>query len=188
MVTVQVAAKPLGFSGPIATVRAATSGTPLAAVDGLQVKRGSGGSVHLTWAAYASPSRSKNTPWVFGIYYATSPNKLLNGPKLTVGGGPKTTSVDMAHLDPCESYLIAVGVVGPHGPGPLSKPVSVLTEFDENAPPKEITVTTDNDDPMIMIISWASSCPDVTRPINYEVRFIYFYFYFFNAFETGCSY
>jgi hypothetical protein len=59
----------------------------------------------------------------------------------------------------CQSYLIAIGIVGPIGPGPLGKnPRSVETLYSERKPPKNLHAEVDELN-YKMYITWEHSCP-----------------------------
>jgi hypothetical protein len=63
-----------------------------------------------------------------------------------------------------------VGVIGPIGLGPLSpNPSTLITRFNMNAAPKNLTVTSDPHNETVMIIQWRSSCPAMTDKVTYMV-------------------
>ena len=61
-----------------------------------------------------------------------------------------------------------MGVRGEYGAGPLSKPATVLTQFNPRAPPKRLRVSR-GDKPDSMIVSWSASCSTIEEPIGYTV-------------------
>ena len=86
--------------------------------------------------------------------------------------GPKQRTSNLnatiTDLEACETYMFAVGVVGPLGLGPLSEDMlSALTRFNVSAAPKNLEVSAQNE--TIMDISWQSSCPVMTEKIGYMV-------------------
>lgn len=76
----------------------------------------------------------------------------------------------MRDLGACESYLFDIGLVGPYGPGPLSnQPHSIITQFNNKAPPKNLRVLTDPHNHTVMTVSWSSSCPVMQDSVKYIV-------------------
>jgi hypothetical protein len=90
--------------------------------------------------------------------------------------GPKqrtrNLTANITNLQACESYIFAVGVIAPLGSGPLSaNPVSLVTRFNMNAAPKDLTVLSDPHNETVMNIQWRSSCPAMVDEIGYMVCF-----------------
>jgi hypothetical protein len=85
----------------------------------------------------------------------------------------KALTATVINLEACESYIFAVGVIGPLGLGPLSdNPYTLVTRFNVNAAPKNLTVTSDPHNETVMSIQWRSSCPAMTDEISYMVCFL----------------
>lgn len=76
-------------------------------------------------------------------------------------------------MDACETYLFAVGIIGPYGYGPLSDRGHqvVTTSSNPKAPPKKLQVQPDSKDPLKMIISWQPSCA-TTDKASYIVSIV----------------
>jgi hypothetical protein len=103
-------------------------------------------------------SKSKNLMNVFV--------SLCAGPKLRTDN----LTANVTNLEACESYIFAVGIIGPFGLGPLSvNPSSVVTRFNRNAAPKNLKVYSDPHNETHMIIQWHSSCPAMSDKIGYMV-------------------
>lgn len=69
------------------------------------------------------------------------------------------TSVLLTDLHACQSYLIAVGIIGPIGPGPLGKnPKPIETMYSERKQPKHLQAEIDENSHSLHI-SWEHSCP-----------------------------
>lgn len=91
---------------------------------------------------------------------------LRLGPKLST----KALNATVRNLEACESYIFAVGVIGPLGLGPLSaNPSTLVTRFNVNAAPKNLMVTGDPHNETIMHVQWRSSCPAMTDKVSYMV-------------------
>jgi hypothetical protein len=91
---------------------------------------------------------------------------LFAGPKQRTSN----LTANITNLEACESYIFAVGVVGPLGFGPLSaNPFSLVTRFNMNAAPKDLTVLPDPHNETVMNIHWRSSCPAMVDEIGYMV-------------------
>jgi len=89
---------------------------------------------------------------------------------LCAGPKQKTSNLNatITDLKACETYMFAVGVVGPLGLGPLSDdPVFVSTRFNVSAAPKNLEVSPQNE--TIMNMNWHSSCPVMIDKIGYMV-------------------
>lgn len=72
-------------------------------------------------------------------------------------------------LDACETYLFAVGLVGPIGYGRLSSSFKqVTTSTNEKAPPKNVRVGWYGSDMLKMKVEWSPPCP-LTRSNYYVV-------------------
>lgn len=88
--------------------------------------------------------------------------------------GPKhrtsKLNATITDLEACETYMFAVGVVGPLGLGPLSDdPLFLSTKFNMSAAPKNLEVSSDPKNETIMDIRWNSSCPVMIDKIGYMV-------------------
>ena len=80
------------------------------------------------------------------------------------------TTATITNLEACESYIVTVGIVGPLGIGPLSSnPNLLVTRFNANAAPKNLSVYADPHNETIMVIDWRSSCPAMMDNIGYMV-------------------
>jgi hypothetical protein len=88
--------------------------------------------------------------------------------------GPKQRTSNLnatiTDLEACETYMFAVGVIGPLGLGPLSDdPVLASTRFNVGAAPKNLEVSSHPQNETIMNIRWHSSCPTMIYAIGYMV-------------------
>lgn len=64
------------------------------------------------------------------------------------------------NLGACEKYLFSVGIIGPFGYGPLSsQQIDITTSVSKEAPPKNLTITSDVNNQLKMIVKWSPSCP-----------------------------
>jgi len=95
-------------------------------------------------------------------------------PVVMLCAGPKqrtsNLSTTVTGLEACETYMFAVGVVGPLGLGPLSDvPLVASTRFNVSAAPKNLEVSSHPHNETIMDISWHSSCPMMIDKIGYMV-------------------
>jgi hypothetical protein len=91
---------------------------------------------------------------------------------LCAGPNLRTSNLNatITDLEACETYMFAVGVVGPLGLGPLSDyPLSASTRFNVSAAPKNLEVSSHPRNKTIMDIHWHSSCPAMTDKIGYMV-------------------
>nr|CAD7443909.1 unnamed protein product [Timema bartmani] len=138
---------------------------PLPEISGLNgtVLKQHGTTVTLLWDA---PKYSIKQHWEYGIYYALNIQELFDKPKLRT----QNMNATVSGLEACESYVFAVGLVGPLGSGPLSShPYSILTEFNPDAPPKNLHATTDPTNETRVLVTWQSSCPEMDTAVNYSV-------------------
>ena len=135
------------------------NGTPLPEIQGIETKR-DGEYIRLSW---------KKLPekYTYGIYYGTNLEDLFDLPKHKT----ENNTFLLTDLFECQSYLIGVGIVGPVGPGPLGKnPREIETHYSERKPPKNLSVSFD-DDKHTMDISWEHSCSLKNNDYpNYFVR------------------
>jgi hypothetical protein len=88
--------------------------------------------------------------------------------------GPKqrtsNLTANITDLKACETYMFAVGVVGPLGVGPLSDdPLFASTRFNVSAAPRNLEVSSDPKNETIMNIRWHSSCRTMIEAIGYMV-------------------
>lgn len=126
------------------------NGTPLPEVQGIETKR-EGDFIKLTWRRATLLKGEKVT---YGIYYGIALDDLFDLPKHTT----QETTYLLKELHECQSYLIAVGIVGPNGPGPLGKnPRAIETPYSHKKPPKNLAVSFD-ETKQTMDISWEHSC------------------------------
>lgn len=126
------------------------NGSPLPEVQGIETKR-EGDHLRITWRRVP---QEKNEKFVYGIYYGTNLEELFDIPKHRT----EDNSFLLKDLLECQSYLVGVGIVGPVGPGPLGKnPRAIETHYNERKPPKNLSVSFD-DDKRTMEISWEHSC------------------------------
>lgn len=77
------------------------------------------------------------------------------------------TTFTLNDLTACIIYEIKVGVINPLGVGPIDDVIYASTEFDELAPPKNLTISLGSNS--TMKISWQSSCPSIDTEIGYTV-------------------
>ncbi|RZF33370.1 hypothetical protein LSTR_LSTR011904 [Laodelphax striatellus] len=157
------------YEGTPSSILVKTKGLELPTVQNLTVEleKGHGNLVKLTWSAAASDNYKSISQWQYGIYYGLDLKSLFtNGPQLTT----HNTSIVVSGLAACESYVFDVAVTGPSGPGPLSaSPRTIVTQFDERAPPKHLRVRTPEWDEMVMLVTWQSSCPVMSANVSYVV-------------------
>ncbi|XP_071441297.1 sortilin-related receptor-like isoform X2 [Hetaerina americana] len=153
------------FTGPTRIINVQTDGNSLPSITNIKagVPVSQGTTVKLNWDP---PKDSRKEKWVYGVYYALRPKDLFEGPKYTTSD----LNMTVKGLEACESYVFDVGLVGPLGCGPLSShPLSVITHFDEYAPPKNLKVTADPKNETIMVVTWDSSCPQMNGEIGYMI-------------------
>nr|CAD7431907.1 unnamed protein product [Timema monikensis] len=153
------------FTGPKSSISFTTEGLPLPEISGLDgtVLKEHGTTVILHWDA---PKYSIKQHWEYGVYYALNVQELFDKPKLRT----QNVNATVSGLEACESYVFAVGLVGPLGSGPLSShPYSILTEFNPDAPPKNLHATTDPTNETRVLVTWQSSCPEMDTAVNYLV-------------------
>jgi sortilin-related receptor len=139
------------FTGRSQSLILKRNGTPLPEIQGIETKR-EGDHIRISWKR-AIPM--KNEKIEYGIYYGVSLEDLFDFPK------KKTTDNTflLTELNECQSYLIAVGIVGPTGPGPLGKnPRAIETHYSERKPPRNVAVSFD-ESRQTMDITWDHSCP-----------------------------
>ncbi|XP_046384462.1 sortilin-related receptor-like isoform X2 [Ischnura elegans] len=163
--TFEVSAFRKNFTGPTRTINVQTDGTPLPSVTNIKagVLTMQRTSVKLNWDPLKDSRKEK---WVYGVYYALKPKDLFEGPKLTTS----ELSATVKGLEACESYVFDVALVGPLGRGPLStQPLNIVTHFDVYAPPKNLKVVADANNETVMVVSWNSSCPQMTDKIGYMI-------------------
>lgn len=88
-------------------------------------------------------------------------NILFLGPKYNTS----LTSASLSNMASCTSLMIAVGIIGPNGIGPLSmSPTTIVTPFDPTAPPKDIKVEQmEHRVKAMVVISWKASCYSVQQ-------------------------
>lgn len=161
----EVSAYRKNFEGRTTTVTAKTEGTELPVVPGLAVEvvKSHGTTVKLSWD---SPKDSRKAVWQYGVYYGLNMKELFKEAKFTT----KDLSATVRDLGACETYLFDIGLVGPYGPGPLSShPHSIITQFNNKAPPKNLRVVTDTHNHTLMSVSWSSSCPVMRDSVSYII-------------------
>uniref|UniRef100_T1H8D0 Sortilin-related receptor n=1 Tax=Rhodnius prolixus TaxID=13249 RepID=T1H8D0_RHOPR len=142
-----------------------TPGRELPVVPGLtvQVSKQLGTSAKLHWE---SPKDTRKEKWNYGIYFSKIPKALFDAVKIDT----TNTSVTVHNLEACESYLFDVSVLGPLGQGPLSaSPVSVVTEYNAKAPPKNLGLAPVPGNDSLMEITWSSSCPVIRDKVGYMI-------------------
>jgi len=82
----------------------------------------------------------------------------------------KQLSAEVKDLLPCKSYLIAVGIVGPVGPGPLGRNLQTIeTKFNSSEAPKNLHAEI-NEETNQMTLNWEHSCPFSGFNLGYIVR------------------
>lgn len=153
------------YTGKIVQISATTKGTPLATIGGLDKisKKSDGTTVKISWDP---PKTGRKIQWQYGVHYALNMQDLFKEPKL-ITTNLKTSIKD---LEACESYVFAVGLVGPYGAGPLSPPMNVPTYYNARAPPKNLRVTAAaSNKPDTIIVSWSASCVMMDEPTNYTI-------------------
>lgn len=69
------------------------------------------------------------------------------------------TEVNLTSLQPCESYLIAVAIMGPNesGPLPTHNPIVLETTYDERKPPKNVQVSMNSHSHELELL-WEHNC------------------------------
>lgn len=151
------------------TIVTKTDGQPLPPVTNItgslvNIKDKKESTIRVQWNA---PKQYGKTKWLYGVYYGTNVNDLLNGPKYNTSA----TIAILINIESCTSLMIDVGVIGPNGIGPLSKrPFNIITPFDPTVPPKDIKIELlqHSSDPMILI-SWKASCHPVQQSYKVSV-------------------
>ncbi|CAG9765567.1 unnamed protein product [Ceutorhynchus assimilis] len=142
------------LEGPHSRLEIATLGTPLPSIlisQALLVKD-VGTTVKLTWQR---PDKFSKTEWIYGVYYRTINENIFK----PTGTQVTTLSTTISNLHACETYLFAVGIVGPYGFGPLSdKYQKISTSSSQRAPPKKLQVVPEDNDALRIKIMWQPSC------------------------------
>lgn len=154
------------FEGRATTVTAKTQGSQLPVVPGLAVEvlKSHGTTVKLSWD---SPKDSRKALWQYGVYYGLNMKELFKEAKIVT----RDLTATVRDLGACETYLFDIGLVGPYGSGPLSShPHSIITQFNNKAPPKNLRVLTDTHNLTIMSVSWSSSCPVMRDSVSYIIK------------------
>lgn len=163
---IEVAAYKKSFTGQPSTISVFTVGKPLPQITGLvaNISKSHGTTVTLHWdPPKDDPYKEK---WEYGVYYALNMSDLVSGPKMKTFD----TNATLTKLEACESYIFAVGLVGPLGVGPFSaNPPSLVTKFNVNAAPKNLTVSQDPHNETLMFVWWRSSCPAMSDKIGYMI-------------------
>lgn len=143
-----------GLHGPHSQIETVTRGSPLPIIqitDSRTVKD-VGTTVKLSWQR---PEKYGKVAWTYGVYYGINQENLFKAVRYRT---PNLTAT-IPNLDACETYMFSVGVVAPYGYGPLSGNLEfVTTSFNPKAPPKDLQVTPEEQDPLRMFISWKPSC------------------------------
>lgn len=151
----RVRARHNDFPGPYDSIHVKLPGKRLPKVTGLKylIAGDSSSTVRLTWDP-VQDSRSKD--WVYGIYYGLTVNDLLQKVRVT----SNTTSAIITDLMACETYLFAIGLLGPHGYGEITQmPNRVVTVYYPRAPPRHLGVRSETiQNSTYMIVHWNSSC------------------------------
>nr|XP_018900989.1 PREDICTED: sortilin-related receptor-like isoform X1 [Bemisia tabaci] len=151
------------YQGTPATVKAVTKGKPLPTVSNLSasVTKHDATTVLLKWEA---PKYFNKEKWQYGVYYDNTKNICKLARSITYN-----TSVEIKDLDACEAYSFSVGLVNPLGPGPLSPPITLVTEYDPKAPPKNVRVMVNPTNNSQALVTWSSSCSVMRDPVGYSV-------------------
>lgn len=153
------------FEGPETIVVASTSGAPLPTIElnnkDIILLKEVGTSVKLTWA----PPKDRKASWTYGVYYGLTRDELTERSRLNT----TDLSATISKLHACEMYAFSVGVIGPYGVGPISKPVFVTTFMNARAPPKNLTVVPDEHDPLVIYVRWSPSCGSAQNVSGYVV-------------------
>ncbi|XP_057669254.1 sortilin-related receptor-like [Diorhabda carinulata] len=152
------------LTGATKSITVKKSGHPLPAIDSLQVTlmKDVGTSVKMRWE---KPKYLKMLSWLYGIYYGTNHDQLFEKPRYTTN----IENIIISNLQPCESYIFSIGLVGPVGYGPLSGYIKqITTSGNPKSPPKRLQVEADGDDPIKMKISWIPPCSSI-QPEFYKI-------------------
>ncbi|XP_044750079.1 sortilin-related receptor-like [Coccinella septempunctata] len=150
------------FSGPAVIVAHIIKGKPLPEIGNIRGTINSTEAV-LTWEKLHD---DRNADWIYGVYYGIEAMDLFNKPKLETTNLTATIS----QLAACETYTFTVGVVGPLGYGPLSRNwIELTTSPDPKAPPKKLTVTKDDGNPLRMKLRWIPSC-ETSEGVSYIIK------------------
>ncbi|KAK9512535.1 hypothetical protein O3M35_000936 [Rhynocoris fuscipes] len=163
--TFEVNAYNQDYEGVKSYITVETPGRELPVVPGLivQVSKQLGTSAKLHWE---TPKDSRKEKWNYGIYYSKIPKALFDAVKVQT----TNTSATVHDLEACESYLFDISVIGPLGQGPLSTaPVSVVTEYNARAPPKNLAITALSSNDSFMEITWSASCPVIREEVGYII-------------------
>ncbi|XP_060532386.1 sortilin-related receptor-like isoform X2 [Cylas formicarius] len=142
------------IEGPHKFISAYTVGTPLPVIKSTQaiILKEIGTTVKLSWER---PEKNSKISWVYGVYYGIDEEQLYKKAML------RTTnlSITIPNLGACETYMFLVGIIGPHGYGPLSdKILSVRTSENPRAPPKNVRVGSNPLDALNMTVTWEPTC------------------------------
>ncbi|XP_034183961.1 sortilin-related receptor [Osmia lignaria lignaria] len=161
--TFEVGAMKKKYVGKVTAIIATTQGVSLPTITKLQAHlvKPHGTTVKLTWDP---PKSTRKIKWQYAIHYAINMSEFFKEYKLLT----TNLSVTIKDLEACESYVFSVGVNGDYGAGPLSQPVTVLTHYNQRAPPKKLRVSA-TDKPNSIIVSWSASCPTIDEPIRYTI-------------------
>jgi hypothetical protein len=149
------------YTGRPSTVEITTMGEPLPMIP-LQGVYHDVNFIRLRWNGV---NKNFGSPVTYGVYYGTTLEELYEKPRL------KTQSLEAKFNDllPCESYIFAVGIIEPFGPGPLVRNLKVFeTLFNEKKPPKNLKASI-NDDKHEMTITWEHSCPFSEINLSYLI-------------------
>lgn len=163
---IKVAAYLQSFYGKPDTIAATGQGATLPEVpDVVLDQKSDTDNVELHWGSPKSSDHlTAEEDYVYGVYYGTSIEELRDKPRLVT----KNTSAVIGELLQCESYYVTVGIVGPVGPGPLSRsPKRLETHYNNKRAPNNLQATIN--DRHEMVISWENSCPFVQKETGYLV-------------------
>lgn len=160
-----LAYKKMYTSQPV-SITVKTDGKPLPQVSGLKrdTSKPLQNTLVLSWDAAKHDDYKEK--WEYGVYYGLNAAELLSGPKQRTSN----LNATITDLQACETYMFAVGVIGPLGAGKLSDhPLLASTSFNVSAAPKNLEVSSDPKNETIMNIRWHSSCPTMIDEIGYMV-------------------
>ncbi|XP_056638824.1 uncharacterized protein LOC130446532 isoform X2 [Diorhabda sublineata] len=139
-----------------------TSSIPIISVEILRVvlPPGIGNAVKLIWGRKLY---DLNLNVTYGVHYGKNDDELKEPKLLTTN-----ESVLIENLDFCTQYSFAVSV-GDEYKINLNNIRSVVTYLDRKAPPQNLQVEFEPQNPPCLLIKWSASCANIGQPIGYVV-------------------
>ncbi|XP_056638823.1 uncharacterized protein LOC130446532 isoform X1 [Diorhabda sublineata] len=139
-----------------------TSSIPIISVEILRVvlPPGIGNAVKLIWGRKLY---DLNLNVTYGVHYGKNDDELKEPKLLTTN-----ESVLIENLDFCTQYSFAVSV-GDEYKINLNNIRSVVTYLDRKAPPQNLQVEFEPQNPPCLLIKWSASCANIGQPIGYVI-------------------